>query len=133
MVLISKNKKNGSEGVLFLLSIGYWLPTWLKMTLFHGCFWFILQLKYIVIVPNKSINCWLWVLEMTLLKLTQYYSYIFLTTYLLTNPLFIHSGQYLLFLTTRWKSRLITLLLFISCFDKPNHLRDKKKKKWGIV
>ena len=54
------------------------------------------------LLPNNSINCSIWVLELTLLKLTQYYSNICLTTYLsLTNLLMVHSGQYLLFLTTR--------------------------------
>ena len=54
------------------------------------------------LLPKNSINCSIWVLEMTLLKLTQYYFNICLTTYLsLTSLFLVHSGQYLLFLTSR--------------------------------
>ena len=49
MVLVSKNEKNSCVWVLFCLIVGYWQPTWLKMTLLHECFCFILQLKNIVL------------------------------------------------------------------------------------
>ena len=52
MVLVSKNEKNSCVGVLFCLIVGYWQPTWLKMTLLHECFCFILQLKNIVLVSK---------------------------------------------------------------------------------
>ena len=51
--LIRKNEKNGSGGVLFYLVVDYWPPAWLKMTLVHGCCWFILKLKNIVLVPEQ--------------------------------------------------------------------------------
>ena len=51
---------------------------------------------------NNSINCSIRVLELTLLKLTQCYSNICLTTYFfLTNLFLVHSGQNFLFLTAR--------------------------------
>ena len=52
MVLVSKNEKNSCAGVLFCLVVGYWLPTSLEMTLLHGCFCFILQLKNIAAVSK---------------------------------------------------------------------------------
>ena len=66
----------------------------------------------IVLVLNNSIRSSLWVLELTVLKLTQCYRNIFLTPYLLTNPLLIHSSQNLLFLTTRWEMQTYYIVTF---------------------
>ena len=86
MVLISKSEKNGCGGILFCLVWNTdhqleWKWHSSKIVFASFCNWNILSL-----LTNNSINCSIWVLELTLLKLTQNYSSICLTTYLfLTN------------------------------------------------
>ena len=66
--------------MLFCLVVGYQPPAWLKMTLSvsHSvCIW-----KMLFWFPNNSINCTIWILEMTFMKLTRYYSNIYLTAHL---------------------------------------------------
>ena len=53
MVLISKNEKNSFGGVLFCLSERYWPPTRPKISLYHGWFYLILQLKNIVLASKQ--------------------------------------------------------------------------------
>ena len=90
MVLISKNEKNGFGGVLFCLL--YTTDRQLDwkwhspMGLFDSfCNWNVLSL-----LPNNSITCSIWVLELTFLMFTQYCRSICLTTCLfLTNPFWL--------------------------------------------